>query len=343
MSFSAPFTNGSVAATLCVLPIAAALIDSTNRSGAACTQLAEIAAPMIVVVEWPAEAQQKEPELAALMRIGLPALPSLVRLRDSGPGNRTQQIYWRFWKNIPTVLQKRLTPPQDKNTQWKMDVTELICMEILCHRNDSGASTAMRPLFDEALKIARSGDFRDGTHFNVLGATAVDEPAAESVLLKEMRAKKVTFLFESASAAAALPDPSDEICDELVRWMQQDKGYDQREIAFEAVGYLSRKRARLREALWNKFLEADPADQGFWMTGLRLQMYPDELAERMRSKIREWLEAPDPKKSRFLEIWRSFLRASQPVQKNASLRNSSGHPSKYSYQCIERIPLAEMS
>jgi RNA polymerase sigma factor (sigma-70 family) len=259
--------------------------------------------------EWPAVTQQKEPELAALIRIGLPAVPDLVRLRDQGSGDRLQRLYWRFWKSIPAGMQKRLTPPKENNTQWKMEMTELICMELLCHRNDPGAARVMRPLFDEAMKVARSGDFRDGTHFNILAVATLDESAAENVLLKQMRARNVIFQFETACAAAALPNPSDEICDELLAWTDRNRGPMQREIAFEALGYLSRRHARLRDALWRKFLEVDPADQEFWMAGIALQVYPQELTDRMVSAVERWLRDTDPSKSRIRERWQAFLAA----------------------------------
>jgi hypothetical protein len=190
-----------------------------------------------------------------------------------------------------------------------MEMTELICMELLCHRNDPGAARVMRPLFDEAMKVARSGDFRDGTHFNILAVATLDESAAENVLLKQMRARNVIFQFETACAAAALPNPSDEICDELLAWTDRNGGPMQREIAFEALGYLSRRHARLRDALWRKFLEVDPADQEFWMAGIALQVYPQELTDRMVSAVERWLRDTDPSKSRIRERWQAFLAA----------------------------------
>ena len=259
--------------------------------------------------EWTTTSQKRNPEIEALIRIGLPAIPSLVRLRDKGPGNSLQRFYWRFWNRIPRSIQRKLTVPKTIDpAQWKMDLTELICMVILCHRDEPDASQFTRPLFQQGLRIAEKNDFRDGIHFNLLAATGVDDRTAEKYLLKQMKKKKVIFTFETGTAAASLREPSAEMYQVLESWLDRSIPENQRDIAFDALGYLSRKNADARDKLWQMFLEANPADQQYWRVGLGNGYYPKDLSVRMENTIHAWLKSTDPAKDALRQQWQNFYK-----------------------------------
>jgi hypothetical protein len=263
----------------------------------------------LLFTEWTAASQQRNPELDALVKIGLPAIPPLVKLRDHGPGTAFQRFYWRLWDHIPNAVQHRLVAPHGVDSvDWKMDMTQLICIVLLCHRDESNAPQFTRSLFEESLKVAQSNDFHNGIHFYLLAATGINDAAAEKYLLKQMEPKDVIFVFETGSAAASLHRPSDAIYKVLGSWLAPSTPQNQRSIAFEALGYLARQNPVVEEQLWQRFLEANPGDQEHWRIGLGNGYYPKDLSARMESTIHDWLQSTDLSKESLREQWRGFYK-----------------------------------
>jgi hypothetical protein len=259
--------------------------------------------------EWTLTSRERNPELVALTHIGLPGIPALIRLRDKGPGTALQRIYWRFWEHIPVTFRKKLTtPPNIDPIQWKFDITELLCIVIICHRDEPNAQQFTMPLFQEGLATAKSNDFRNGIHFNLLAAPGIDDRAAEEYLLKQMTKRDVGFVFETGTAAASLRQPSPQIYELLESWLQRSKPKNQRSIAFEALGYLSRTNPAVREMLWKMFLEADPADQEYWRIGLGVGFYPKDLSDRMENTIHDWLNSTDRSTESLRQQWTAVYK-----------------------------------
>jgi hypothetical protein len=238
--------------------------------------------------EWPVDEKKEEPELNALLQIGLPALPILNRLREYGTVH--PKLYWKFWRRIPPNFRKHLAQKPEPTAEWTTDMIEMMTILITTHRGHPRAQNYLKPLFKGAVEIEKGKQFRNGQHIKLLAAAALDEPEAESYLLPYLNAQSPQFIYESGSASAALLNPSTQIVEALFNWAQDGKP-EKREVAHEALAFISRNRPDVEDRLWKLFISAPPENRQYWRWAHQSKLFSAGFCLRMNPKLEEWKRA----------------------------------------------------